>query len=104
MITVMTCAWYERQCVNEWHEDRGVKIDTLDNPGWSMKIDLKGTLSQGRVFEEFRIERSDRDWVVARRSGEIFEAFGGPMNLSEMIEIFLDWVEHLPQECTRNSC
>ena len=87
------CAWYERQCVGEWHEDHGVKIDTLDNPGWSMKVDLEGTALQDKDFEEVRMERSDRDWLIARRSGLIFEAFGGPMNLNEMIESFLMWVE-----------
>jgi hypothetical protein len=71
------CAWFERQCANDWHEDRGIKIDTLDNPGWSMKIDLRGTSLQEKVFHELRIERSDRDWFVARKNSELFEAFGG---------------------------
>jgi hypothetical protein len=87
------CAWFERQSVNEWHEDHGVKIDTLDNPGWSMKVDLKGTSLQKKVFQEFRIERSDRDWVFARKNAEVFEVFGGPRNLNEMIEKFLLWAE-----------
>jgi len=64
----------------------------------------QGNTFPSKVFEEFRIERSDRDWVVASSNGEIFEAFGGPTNLNEMIEIFLNWVEPLPQEGTRNSC
>ena len=86
-------AWYERQCVNDWHEDHGVKIDTLDNPGWSIKIDLERTSASGKVFQEIRIERSDRDWIVARKSGEIFEGFGGPTNLGEIIETFLNWAD-----------
>lgn len=85
------CTWFERQCSKDWHEDRGIKIDTLDNPGWSMKIDLKGTELQDKTFHDIRIERSDRDWVVARKNADVFEAFGGPMNLGEMIESFLVW-------------
>ncbi|RUM27131.1 rhodanese-related sulfurtransferase [Rhizobium vallis] len=88
------CAWFERQCIDEWHEDRGIKIDTIDNPGWSMKADLKGTVLQGKEFEEVRVERSERDWFVARRNGQTFEAFGGPTNLTEMIESFLAWAEN----------
>ena len=87
------CEWYERQCVDDWHEDHGILIDTLDNPGWSLKIDLDGTPMQTKPLEEIKIERSDHDWFVARRSGQIFEAFGGPRNLSEMIGSFLKWVE-----------
>lgn len=58
-----------------------------------MKIDLKGTSLQEKAFREIRIERSDRDWIVVRRNSELFEAFGGPMNLSEMIDSFLIWAE-----------
>ncbi|MBC7148140.1 MAG: immunity 53 family protein [Rhizobium sp.] len=87
------CAWYELQCVDDWHEDHGIKIGTLDNPGWSMKIDLEGTALCERPFQEIQIERTDRDWVFARKDGSTFEAFGGPMALDEMIKIFLAWAE-----------
>ncbi|MCA6123258.1 hypothetical protein J6500_15335 [Bradyrhizobium sp. WSM 1704] len=49
------------------------------------------------VIPRGSIERSGRDWIVARRNHEIFEAFGGPMNLGEMIEIFLVWADWTPQ-------
>lgn len=87
------CAWYDSQSVNDWHEDHGIKIDTLDNPGWSFKIDLDGTYLHEKEFQEIHLERSDDDWISARRSGDVFEAFGGPKNLNEMIEVFLVWAE-----------
>ena len=87
------CSWYERQCTNDWHEDHGIRIDTLDNPGWSLKIDLKGTPLYERNFQEIQIERSQHDWILARKNGDIFESFGGPMALDEMIKIFLTWAE-----------
>jgi hypothetical protein len=86
-------AWYERQCVDEWHEDHGVKIDTLDNPGWSLKVDLEGTALEDRPYDDVKIERSENDWIVARRYGSVFEAFGGPRNLDEMINIFVQWAD-----------
>ncbi|MGO7718831.1 hypothetical protein [Rhizobium johnstonii] len=36
---------------------------------------------------------SDRDWFVARRNDQAFEAFGGPINLNEMFESFLACAE-----------
>ena len=87
------CSWYERQCTNDWHEDQGIRIDTLDNPGWSLKIDLKGTPLYERDFQQIQIDRSDHDWILARKNGDIFESFGGPMALDEMIKIFLTWAE-----------
>jgi Immunity protein 53 len=35
--------WYETQCDGDWEHQHGLKIDTLDNPGWQVQIDLDGT-------------------------------------------------------------
>jgi Immunity protein 53 len=85
------CHWYAAHCVNEWHEEFGIKIETLDNPGWSLKIDIENTTLSERDLVEVKQENSDTDWLIARRNGQTFEAFGGPMNLDDMIEIFLNW-------------
>ena len=87
------CRWYERQSVNDWQEDKGIAISSLDNPGWSLKIDLKDTDLQDEKFSSVDIKRSDRDWVVARRNDLKFEAFGGPGNLHEMISTFIAWTQ-----------
>ncbi|MBP7253851.1 MAG: immunity 53 family protein [Alphaproteobacteria bacterium] len=84
--------WYAKQCVDEWQEEYGDHIDTLDNPGWSVKIDLVRTALQDKPFQEVKFERSEHDWITASRNAKHFEAFGGPNNLHEMIEIFLSWV------------
>lgn len=85
------CDWYHRQCVDEWQEEYGVYINTLDNPGWSIKIDLVRTALQDKPFQEVKFERSEHDWITARMNAKHFEAFGGPNNLHELIEIFLRW-------------
>ncbi|MEV8403368.1 Imm53 family immunity protein [Streptomyces niveus] len=33
--------WYAQQCDGEWEHERGVRIATLDNPGWTVSIDLE---------------------------------------------------------------
>lgn len=35
--------WYNKQCNGSWEHQYGVSIDTLDNPGWTVVIDLVGT-------------------------------------------------------------
>ena len=30
--------WYESQCDGDWEHEFGVKIGTLDNPGWMVDI------------------------------------------------------------------
>lgn len=87
--------WYSAQCDGEWEHDHGIEIETLDNPGWSVSVDLTGTsanLAPGRSAE---VERDDDDWfhaVVRTVEGRVvFTAAGGPHNLEEILELFLSW-------------
>ena len=80
------CVWYESQWVRDLHEDFGIRIDTLDNPGWSLKINLVGTGLEDKGLQETKVERSEQDWFVIRRNAQRFEAFGGPKNLDEMTD------------------
>jgi hypothetical protein len=45
-------AWYKDQCDGTWEHRFGIKLETLDNPGWILKIDLVHTDLQGRVMGE----------------------------------------------------
>jgi Immunity protein 53 len=86
-------AWYSAQCNDDWEHQYGVTIGTLDNPGWSLRIDLNGTNLNGCDFSILKIERTANNWVQCRIAGQKFEGFGGPENLSELIEVFLSWAE-----------
>ena len=35
--------WYISQCDGRWEHFYGIKIDTLDNSGWGVEIDLSDT-------------------------------------------------------------
>jgi hypothetical protein len=63
----------------------------LDNPGWTIKIDLAGTPLQDRSFKEINTERSELNWLQCQVKDARFEGFGGPENLSEILGLFLDW-------------
>ncbi|MEQ8767887.1 MAG: immunity 53 family protein [Planctomycetota bacterium] len=84
-------AWYRRQCDGEWEHQQGVTIDTLDNPGWSVSIDLKGTPHETEPFEAVSVRRSDEDWLDLRVEQGVFRGFGGPGNLEEILASFLSW-------------
>jgi hypothetical protein len=34
--------WYQAQCDGEWEHHCGVTIETIDNPGWRVQVDLRG--------------------------------------------------------------
>lgn len=96
--------WYLAQCNEDWEHDFGVTIDTLDNPGWSLSIDLDGTALEGQAFEpvydrvseeEHPVQGNDGDvpWLVCRVEGSKFKALGGPRDLGRMIQTFRSWAE-----------
>lgn len=45
-------SWYAQQCDDVWEHSHGIKIDTSDNPGWIVEIDLTGTECLGHTFQE----------------------------------------------------
>ncbi len=96
--------WYLAQCDEDWEQQSGITIDTLDNPGWSLSVDLDGTTLEGRAFsavydgvsaEEQPVQGGDGDvpWLVCRVDGTKFKAWGGPRDLGRMIQTFRSWAE-----------
>ena len=83
--------WYSSNCNGDWEHQYGIRIDTLDNPGWSVRIDLSGTALESKLFERVETERSSGDWLHCRVEKFTFMAWGGPSNLEEMLRRFLDW-------------
>ena len=83
--------WYLSRCDGEWEHAHGVRIDTLDNPGWHVSIDLQETKKEGKILAREKIERDRNDWVQFWVEGSQFQIACGPLNLSEAIEIFVKW-------------
>jgi Immunity protein 53 len=89
--------WYLSQCDEDWEHSYGIKIDTLDNPGWTIEIDLTGTVLEARPFNKIMIQREDEnDWVHCRLKDNKFFGACGPKNLEEMLTLFLNWTELEP--------
>ena len=86
-------AWYESRCEGSWEHQYGVRIETIDNPGWHIEIDLSGTPLIDQSFEEFSIDRTSTEWLRCEVQGSKFEAYCGPKCLRETLLIFLTWAE-----------
>jgi hypothetical protein len=94
--------WYLAQCDGDWEHSYGVKIDTLDNPGWTIKIDLTDTpmrgiaferIEHGKIGDDFEEWQRSGSWWVARVEGHSFDVSCGPLDLSSAIGVFRRWVE-----------
>ena len=85
--------WYVDRCNGVWEHQWGVKIGTLDNPGWTLDIDLNQTKAENRELEHTKIERTENDWIIYWVEKKEFKARMGPTNLGEAIKIFCQWFD-----------
>lgn len=68
-------SWYKSECDGDWEHGEGITIKTLDNPGWSLTVEIP--------FEEedrelFSIDRSPGDWLFCCIRAGQFKGAGGP--------------------------
>ena len=84
-------AWYVEQCDGEWEHEFGIKIDTLDNPGWTVEVSLTGTPLESLQVERREVHRSEDDWCVSWVEDGTFNAACGPANLAEALHSLREW-------------
>ncbi|MES3035281.1 MAG: immunity 53 family protein [Gemmatimonadota bacterium] len=88
-------AWYASQCDGDWEHEFGIKIENVDNPGWSVSIPLAGTELETVEFETVSDMTPRTEWmhcrVVESADGPRWEGSAGPLMLSQLLRRFLDW-------------
>ena len=84
--------WYAQQCDGTWEHQYGVAIDTLDNPGWSVTIDLDGTDLEGVLMEPISSDKGERDWLSCKTDGGKLIGHGDSLKLEAILEVFLSIV------------
>ncbi len=80
--------WYQSQCDGDWEHTFGIKITTIDNPGWVIKINISGTDLEGLIIELQLNEVDENHWYQFKSNGYTFEACGDPSTLETLILIF----------------
>jgi len=89
--------WYSAQCDGDWEHAHGIKIGTLDNPGWSLVIELIDTGLADTPFDEVKVLEPEREWIHCRVQQHRFEGHGGPHMLGRIIRTFLEWANKRPR-------
>ena len=88
---------YRKQCHGKWEHHHGVKIDSIDNPGWWVIIDLEHTslaeayfaaISQGGDANDHPM---NNQWLHCCVKNRQFHGAGDQGKLEEIINLFMNW-------------
>jgi hypothetical protein len=90
--------WFSYQCDGTWEHHHGVVIQSCDNPGWWVKIDLHGTPLEGKPFTRFT-NGLDADgqpetdkWMTCYVEKGVWNGAGDRRRLNHILLAFLDWL------------
>jgi hypothetical protein len=86
--------WYATNCDGDWEHEYGVRIETTDNPGWVLIVDLQQTDLYGRMWSREEISRSE-SWVSAKSDGKKFISACDPRSLERAIGYFIDFCDEI---------
>ncbi|WP_167932219.1 immunity 53 family protein [Streptomyces spiramenti] len=82
--------WYAAACDGDWEHSYGIRIETTDNPGWIISVDLARTALYGRMCE-MEDECTDGSWASAKSDGIEFVAGCDPSSLERAIGYFVEF-------------
>jgi hypothetical protein len=89
--------WYAANCNGEWEHHHGISITSTDNPGWWIKVGLRGTALAERSFEPVA-EGLDAAgfpaqlrWLHCCVRGDEWHGAGDETRLEELVNRFLRW-------------
>jgi hypothetical protein len=89
--------WFLSQCNGTWEHQSGITIESTDNPGWWVKICLKGTHLETQTFQ--KVARgvgpdghpNNKNWIHCSVEKGQFDGAGDPARLQEILGVFLNW-------------
>lgn len=91
--------WYAAQCDGEWEHHHGISIETLDNPGWLVKVDLTGTSLRHEPYHPVRDNTDEAgcpqglEWLSCCVEDGVWQGAGDANQLARILEEFLAWAE-----------
>ena len=90
--------WYLDNCDGDWEHCYGIHICTLDNPGWSIEIDLIDTYLEYEYFDTIQKYNNEADWVHCSVVDGVFRGGGSAGKFEEILNIFYEWATKVNEE------
>ncbi|HXD93130.1 MAG TPA: immunity 53 family protein [Bacteroidia bacterium] len=86
--------WYQSNCNGDWEHTYGISITTIDNPGWTVIINLQETRLENLSLDSGLIEKNENDWFIYEIENSTFIGNGDPTKLIFLLEKFKEIAEN----------
>jgi hypothetical protein len=83
--------WYISQCDGDWEHGYGISIGTLDNPGWTVHINVTKIVGENFQKNLLADDKSETNWIFCSIEKGEFIGHGDPTKLRLILETFLQW-------------
>ena len=80
--------WYQQNCNGDWEHNFGIKIESLDNPGWHVIIDLVGTNLEGIEVNVDTDTSGQNEWHEISIVDNKYIGVGSPEKLEYILDCF----------------
>ena len=96
--------WFAAQCDGDWEHSAGVRIESLDNPGWLVTIRLRGTALEKHAANRVLATLGELpsaangnvvtgEWLECRLDDGEFRGAGDASKLGAILGHFKTWVQ-----------
>lgn len=85
--------WYTGQCDGSWEHEYGITIETLDNPGWRISMNMNDTPWENKEFAPVNLGMNLKSFITIKKENGIIEAACGPLQLQVTLARIKDWIE-----------
>ena len=76
--------WFNTQCNGDWEHSHGIEIESVDNPGWMVTIDLRETHSEKLSVEVWN------DGYEFETVDEFLHGYAEPRKLNDLLNAIAD--------------
>jgi len=79
--------WYQAYCNENLEYDDRIRLKTIDNPGWRLKVNLEHIELENKNNQRIDIYRSEEDWIMCSvRDTKFFDAACSVENLLKVLK------------------
>lgn len=87
--------WFKQNCDGNWEHGEAIQINTLDNPGWEVEIDISNTSIANLDIKRILNETSPQDWYGVKIENQKFNAVGDSGKLKFLLGLFKEMIDKI---------